>query len=400
MQNHETRPVGAGRAIVRAVLLTGAVLLALLWQSAQLRAATIFDVEKTLAAPPTVTPQGNMAVLQNGQSVHHVRIDYLKNLVDAHKRIGSVAKTQANVALAINTQPNAAAIPIAGRNVILISTAMLELIGTDGDMMAALLGHEYAHLYMKHSLKTVMNLPDFVYGAVAVGSQVGTRTGNEKAAGQAARAAFGLMGASFSRQQEVEADRVGTELMSEAKYDPEGTVRLMNAMLKLQGSRPTGYFDSHPGFEERLARAAPTVLNQRFDTVALTLKEQKNWKTLSHTVDHWLKVSPDSARGWYYKGTVLKATKREGSLAAFEKAVAYDPGFEPGRLALCVELHAAGRELESLICSEYLPRGAPQNEYEASTFQHNVYVSGMNDAGRQITALDVLIVQQLMGRKK
>ena len=55
------------------------------------------------------------------------------------------------------------------------------------------------------------------------------------------------------RDQEVEADRVGTELMSGAKYNPEGTVRLMKAMVKAFGARKTGYFDSHPGFEDRIA---------------------------------------------------------------------------------------------------------------------------------------------------
>lgn len=216
----------------------------------------------------------------------------------------------------------------------------------------------------------------------------------------AARKTFGLMGASFNRDQEIEADRVGTELMSGAKYDPEGTVRLMNAMLKMFGARPTGYFDNHPGLEERLAKAAPTVLNQRFDTVAVSLKEGKNWKTLSPMVEQWLKANPDSARAWYYKGTVLKATKRAGSLEAFEKSVAYDPNFEPGRLALCVELHSVGREMESLICSEHIPRGAPLEEYQASTFQHNVYVGGMNDNGKKITEQDVRIVQQLMAPKR
>ncbi len=319
-----------------------------------------------------------------------------RNLADVHRRIGSSSKIPATLALTIDRQPNASAIPLAKRNVILVTTAMLDVIGTDADMAAAMLGHEYAHLSMKHSLKRVANLPDFVYGAVAVGNAVGQNTGDRAAAVSAAQNAFNLMGASFSREQEIEADRVGTELMSGAKFDPDGTLRLMNVMLKLMGSRPTGYLDSHPGFEERIARAEPTVLNQRFDVVALTLMEAKNWKALGRIVDNWLRVNPESARAWYYRGAALKASGRAGSLEAFRNAMRYDPEFQPGRVALCVELFADGREMESLMCSELIPRGELFDQYVAQTFQHPVHVSGMHDNGRVITALDVMIVQQLM----
>jgi predicted Zn-dependent protease len=252
---------------------------------------------------------------------------------------------------------------------------------------------------MKHSLNRVSNLPNLVYGAAALAERVDRDTGDRATAMNAGKAALGVMAASFNRQQEVEADRVGTELMSAAKYDPEGMPRLMSAMVKMFGAQPTGYLDNHPGWEERIARAGPTVLNQRFDGVAASLAEQKNWKTLSGIVNHWLKVSPDSARAWYYKGAVLAGTKQEGALEAFERAVAYDPNFEAGQLALCVALYSAGRELESLICSERVPRGEALEHYQANTFQHNVYVSGMHGF-RYITALDVAIVQAVMRNRK
>jgi len=379
-------------------ILGGIAVVVSFLHGAPLLAATIFNVEKVLAEPPRQTDQGAIAVLQDGGGTHYIKYDSLRALADAHKRIGAVAKVHTDLALTIERSPNAHAVPLAGRNVILVSTSMLDLIGTDGDMMAALMGHEYAHLQLKHSLSRVMNLPDLVYGAVAVGEAVSQSTGSQKAAVSAAQTTFGLNASAFSREQEVEADRVGTELMSGAKYKPEGMVRLLQAMLKAFGSRPTGYFDSHPGFEDRIARAEPTVLNQRFDTAAADLAGKKNWKMLSRVTHDWLKVAPESARAWYYQGLVLKATKREGSLQAFRNAVAYDPNFEPGRFALCVALHADGRELESLMCSEYLPRGRLE-EYQASTFQHNVYVAGMIPS-REITALDVQIVQQVMGARK
>jgi len=96
------------------------------------------------------------------------------------------------------------------------------------------------------------------------------------------------------------------------------------------------------------------------------------------------------------RGAVLKAGRRDGALEAFKNAMRQDPYFHPGRVALCVELYRAGREMESLMCSEDIPRGELLDQYVAQTFQHTVYVGGMNDSGRKFTALDVMIVQQVM----
>lgn len=91
-----------------------------------------------------------------------------------------------------------------GRNVIRLSTGMLERVAPDSGMAAALVGKAYAHLYVKHSLRMVSNLPHLVYGAVAIGNNAG----NRHAAADAASTAFGLMGASFIREQEVYAKKV------------------------------------------------------------------------------------------------------------------------------------------------------------------------------------------------
>jgi tetratricopeptide (TPR) repeat protein len=180
----------------------------------------------------------------------------------------------------------------------------------------------------------------------------------------------------FSRKQESEADKVGVEFLARAKYVPDSALRLLDTFVKLTGGRATGYLDSHPGFQERLANAAPTVKNQQYDVVAAELVAQKRWKNLAALVDEWQQANPDSAGGWYYRGLALRGQRRAGALAAFEKSAASDPNFASGRLELCVELYRQGRERDSIMCSEYLPRGEAQEEYEARTFQHPVIVGG------------------------
>jgi hypothetical protein len=174
---------------------------------------------------------------------------------------------------------------------------------------------------------------------------------------------------------------VGTELLSSARYDPNGVIKLFNTFLKLKGARAASYLDTHPGFEERLARAAPTVVNTQNDATAAALVSQKNWKGLNDLVEPWLKANPDSARGWYYKGVALRGLRRAGALPAFEKAVAYDQNFAKGWLALCVELYRHDRQHESLTCSERIPRGELHDEYIAKTFQHPVFVGGLSGPG-------------------
>jgi hypothetical protein len=46
-----------------------------------------------------------------------------------------------------------------------------------------------------------------------------------------------------------------------------------------------------------------------------------------------------------------------------------------------------------------VPRGEALEQYQASTFQHNVYVSGMH-GHRHITAQDVAIVEAVMRNRK
>ena len=362
-------------------------------------AATIFEIDKLLAGVPQVVEQGATVPLRDGTGTTLVRVDSLRAVWEVHRRLGEVSKVQATVALVVDPLVNAVAIPLPRSNLILITTGILEMVGTDTGMIAAVLGHEYAHHYMKHSFERVMKMPEFVYGATAVGRSTAKETGSPHLATRAATTAFGLMQASFSRKQEAEADKVGTELMSDGRYDPAGITRLINALLQRYGGQPTGYFDSHPGLQERLAKAAPTVLNQRYDGQAEELKDQRKWKELGQLVDQWLKSNPDSARAWYFKGAVLKATKRPGALAAFEKAALYDPNLQPARLALCIELYAAGRERDSLVCAEYLHRNEMFDEYVAKTFKHPVHVGGIHPAP-VVTEQDLSIVQQAMQQRQ
>ena len=349
-----------------------------LFQPAGALAAILWDIEK-LVRENTLASPGHVLTLQDGEESGSVRVDYLRTLLEAYKRLSDVSRVNVKLALVVDKRPQATA--YFGERQIVVTSGMLDIAGADRNMAAALLGHEFAHLSLRHAVQRVQNLPNLVRGAVVAAGEVSQRTGDAAAAKRAGGVTVQVMAASFSRQQEAEADRVGTEFLSSAGYDPNGVILLFNAFLKMTGRGTTGYLDTHPGFEERLAKAAPTVVNTQNDATAASLVKQKNWKSLSQLVEPWLKTNPDSARGWYYKGVALRGLQRPGALPAFEKAVAYDPNFSKGWLALCIELYRADRHRDSLACSEHIPRGDMHDEYIAKTFQHPVYVGGLSGPG-------------------
>jgi len=368
-------PVGERRRHRRRVMpMAWLIAAALALQCAPGFAATLWNVEKLVKNNITLET-GKPVALPEGAGLTSVRIEYLRALFEAYRRIGDVSKANAELALVVDRAPNAKA--YFGQRLIVVTTGMLDIIGTDPNMIAAVLGHEFAHLSLRHAVERVMNLPAIVYGGVAVANSVSQRTQDNTAAARAGVMAIGLMAASFSRRQEAEADKVGVEFMSRAKYDPDGVLRLLDKFVQLAGAKETGYLDSHPGFAERLANAAPTVKNQQYDMVAATLAGQKRWKPLAALADQWVATNPASAGAWYYRGLALRGMRRPGALAAFEKSAAYDPNFTNGRLELCVELYRQKRERDSVICSEAIPTGDLHDEYEARTFQHPVIAAGL-----------------------
>lgn len=168
-------------------------------------AETILE-EKIMPTAPKVAAPANLLLLQGEQDIQHVRVDHLRALAEVRRQNGGVSNLTARLAVVIESKPMVYAIPLAGRNVILVSTGMLELLGPDSATAAALLGKAYAHPYMKDSLRKVSNLPNLVYEAVAIGSNVGRQAGNRRAAANAA-STFGLIGAFFIREQEMDAKK-------------------------------------------------------------------------------------------------------------------------------------------------------------------------------------------------
>lgn len=139
---------------------------------------------------------------------------------------------------------------------IYLSGGLLLMMDSE-DQLAAVLGHEIAHVDRYHCAERV---------------QIEARTRHLQLGviGALAQLPLQIFQAGYTKTQELEADRVGSELAARASYSPLGMIRLFEKFQQAQ--RPNspagtpqdeaarvvletlgGYFRSHPYPEERIA---------------------------------------------------------------------------------------------------------------------------------------------------
>jgi predicted Zn-dependent protease len=136
------------------------------------------------------------------------------------------------------------------RRVIGINAAMVKLIGDDIDEYAALIGHEAAHWSRGHIDAGRLRSNTIQ----AVGSLIGAglSMAGIPAAGLITGLGADIIDATFSRDDEREADAFGVEYMLANGFDPEAAVRLHERMLKQPGGLRVPFLSSHPSGEERI----------------------------------------------------------------------------------------------------------------------------------------------------
>jgi len=158
----------------------------------------------------------------------------------------------------LDPQLNAFAVP--GGFVYLHSGTILA--AGSADELAAVLGHEIAHVKARHiaRMKEKLAIPSMLTTLASIAAGVAAGAPEVMAAGQGVNVAMQL---SFSRELESEADRLGMGFMARGGYDPAEMAKFFERVMLEQGARPgvvPPYLYSHPDVEDRIAgveRMAP-----------------------------------------------------------------------------------------------------------------------------------------------
>jgi len=145
--------------------------------------------------------------------------------------------------------------------------------------LAALLGHELGHVNARHSAQQVSKskLTNVLVGGVsAVAGAVAGGLG--QVAGALGNIGAGALLASYSRDNEREADALGMEYMVKAGYGPRGMVGLMEMLRNLSKSKPGAIemmFSTHPMSDERYRTAVETAEVQYASSQNLSLHRER-----------------------------------------------------------------------------------------------------------------------------
>jgi predicted Zn-dependent protease len=145
---------------------------------------------------------------------------------------------------------------------IFITRALYDKFQTVGQL-AGVLGHEIAHVVARHSAEHIAKakLTEGLTGAAVIA----TYDPNNPASAGSAQVAMligQLVNLKFGREDELESDFLGVCFMSQAGYDPNEMIEVMEILASSsQGDRPPEFFSTHPNPESRVARIQQAIQN-------------------------------------------------------------------------------------------------------------------------------------------
>lgn len=138
------------------------------------------------------------------------------------------------------------------------------------DELASVIAHEVGHVAARHSAQRISQAQlaqlGLVLGSVLAGPQA------TQAYGGLAEMGAGLLFQRYSRQQETQADLLGTAYMTEAGYNPIGAASMLQTLQRLDRGRSAGinaYFQDHPDPARRVETVQSKIADLRTEAPAI-----------------------------------------------------------------------------------------------------------------------------------
>lgn len=138
-----------------------------------------------------------------------------------------------------------------------------EGMAKDAAELAAILGHELAHVECRHSTEAMTReMPmELLLGGLGLYAELAEDEDLLTAASAAFLIYDGLVIPKYSRADELEADRVGLTFMARAGYDPAAALRIWRRLDETEGSEwtPLSILSTHPPHSRRYKELEPLL---------------------------------------------------------------------------------------------------------------------------------------------
>lgn len=163
------------------------------------------------------------------------------------KRVVPLRNANWEFVLFDDSQPNAFALP-GGK--VGVNSGIFKVAHNDAQL-AAVLGHELAHVVAGHSGERMSTSILGAAGVAVLGAMLGQEGGPDaNIATTAAGAAVGLGVLRFGRGQELEADKMGAIYMARGGYDPQQSIQLWQNFAahsrSKSGAQLPAFLSTHP----------------------------------------------------------------------------------------------------------------------------------------------------------
>jgi predicted Zn-dependent protease len=124
----------------------------------------------------------------------------------------------------------------------------------DKNGLAVVVSHEVAHAVARHGNERMSQGLIAQFGSVAVNEIIKEKPEETKSIFNTAYGLGAQLGVMlpFSREHELEADKLGLIFMAMAGYDPQTAVTFWERMSKIGGEKPPEFMSTHPSDEKRI----------------------------------------------------------------------------------------------------------------------------------------------------
>ena len=143
---------------------------------------------------------------------------------------------------------------------IFVTRGLIDELETEGQL-AAVLSHEMVHVLGRHGAERIAatQLTQGLTGAVLVASYDPNNPSSQQVA-QMAVLVGQLVNMKFGRDDEIQSDTMGLEIMAQSGYDPRAMIGLMEILARSNPGGGPEFFQTHPNPENRIGRIEGTIV--------------------------------------------------------------------------------------------------------------------------------------------